>query len=90
MYSGGAYTGDGAGRVRVIYASNGSGDFDSADADVIIAGEYTGDMIGGSLVNAGDQTGDGIADLLIGAPYAYGDGLSAGAVYLFSGAAPGD
>jgi len=90
VYSGGAYVGDGSGRVRVVYASNGGGDFDSVDADVIIAGEYAGDMLGGSLSNAGDQTGDGISDLLIGAPYAYGYGLDAGAVYLFSGAAPGD
>jgi hypothetical protein len=90
VYSGGAWIGNGSGRVRVVYASNGGGDFDSAEADVIIAGEYADDQLGGSLVNAGDQTGDGISDLLIGAPYAYGSGLNAGAVYLFSGAAPGD
>ena len=89
-FSANLYDNDASGSVYVLYASSSNGTYDTRDLDTQIIGEVNGDKFGDSLLNAGDQNGDGINDLLIGAPNAYGDGMNAGAVYLFSGAAPGD
>ena len=89
-FSANLYDNDASGSVYVLYASSSNGTYDTRDLDTQIIGEVNGDNFGESLLNAGDQNGDGINDLLIGAPDAYGDGMNAGAVYLFSGAAPGD
>ncbi|HMV68213.1 MAG TPA: MopE-related protein, partial [Myxococcota bacterium] len=64
-----------------------SGSHTPADADLSLRSSVNEASFGAAIAEVGDIDGDGIKDLLIGAPLSDAGGPSAGAAYLFLGAA---
>jgi len=78
--------GDSAHGLVVVLQAPLVGSLSRSDADLVVLGEYDGDVFG-SDVAIHDMDGDGLADLLASSP-GYGD-PSIGAVYLFLGGRQG-
>ncbi|NOY27125.1 MAG: hypothetical protein GXP62_14750 [Oligoflexia bacterium] len=75
--------GVGAGAV-LAFIGRSSGSFTTSDSDARFVGSVDGQRLGTSLAMPTDLDQDGILDVIAGAP---GDNDSAGATYVFSGAA---
>jgi len=84
-----APSGGGPGQVHVFFGATliGSPVLDTTDADGVLEGEFDHDSAGLAIANAGDVDGDGVDDVLVGAPHNDDGGVSAGKVYLVTGAA---
>lgn len=66
-----------------------TGDFDAADAAMIISGVGDGARTGETMANPGDIDGDGLDDVLVGAPQRNLSGTRRGAVYVITEATSG-
>ena len=78
-------TGGNTGRAYVFYGGSGLVSKNASAADVILAGEASGDFFGRSVASAGDANGDGYADIIVGA-YGYTTGnANRGRAYVFYG-----